>query len=433
MDDFTRKTYLRFDLSQLSGADPQDARLKLTVANADCDEVTFNLFGLNDLNAGENWSETTLSWNTATGNNTAAQDGMNGSATLLGTFTLGAGQLGGVVSFASPGPVTFLQSDTNGRATLMLTRQGPPGASNTGSQDFAAKEHATLDAPLLDLTIVEAGGTYFAVEGGAVSLAGSGRTTNVGPYSYDGDLDGDSVFGETGVGATRGNETGATPTFQATGLDGPTSVTVTLRISDTSLGSATDTATINITNAAPSASIGGTLLVNEGSLLALTGNACDPGTGEVFTFAWDLDGDGVFGETGAGAARGAENLQNPSFNAARLNGPSLASVQLRVSDDDGGVSAVLSATVSILNVAPSELIATPVTVPEEGSVVLSVTAVSDPGTSDVLTYQWDLDGGAVFGETGDGYDDIAVGSRDAVGSKPTASSAFLEQQPSLRF
>ncbi len=271
LNDFTRKTYLRFDLSQLSGADPQDARLKLTVANPDCDAVTFNLFGLNDGDAGENWNEATLSWNNAPGNDSASQSGMNGSATLLGTFTVDAAHLGEVVSLASAGLVTFLQADTDGRATLMLTRQGPPTASNTGSQDFAAKEHSTLDAPLLDLTIVEAGGPYFAVEGGAVSLAGSGRTTNAGPYSFEWDLDGDGAFGETGAGAARGNETGATPTFHATGLDGPTAVTVTLRVTDTSAGSATDTATINVTNAAPSASIGGTLIVNEGSLLALTG------------------------------------------------------------------------------------------------------------------------------------------------------------------
>src|SRR3712207_7501064 len=40
-------------------------------------------------------------------------------------------------------------------------------------------------------------------------------------------------------------------------------------------------------------------------------------------YAWDLDGDGTFGETGVAAARGAETGPTPTFSAAGLAGPSI--------------------------------------------------------------------------------------------------------------
>ncbi len=69
------------------------------------------------------------------------------------------------------------------------------------------------------------------------------------------DLDGDGLFGETGTGAARGDEVGATPTFSAAGLNGPTQVTVTLRVTASSGVSVTDTAVIDVTNGAPDAII----------------------------------------------------------------------------------------------------------------------------------------------------------------------------------
>jgi hypothetical protein len=44
------------------------------------------------------------------------------------------------------------------------------------------------------------------------------------------DLDGDGVFGETGPAATRGDEVGATPIFDASGIDSPARLEVSLRV-----------------------------------------------------------------------------------------------------------------------------------------------------------------------------------------------------------
>jgi Ca2+-binding RTX toxin-like protein len=71
------------------------------------------------------------------------------------------------------------------------------------------------------------------------------------------------------------------------------------------------------------------------------------------TFEWDLDGDGVFGETGSGAARGDETTATPTFSAAGLDGPGTFTVRLRVRDQNGGVSAPSTATIHLTNAPPT--------------------------------------------------------------------------------
>lgn len=86
----------------------------------------------------------------------------------------------------------------------------------------------------------DAGGPYTVVAGESVQLQGTGTDPD-GPDEqliFVWDLDGDGQFGETGTEAERGDELGATPTFDSTGLI-PASYTVTLRVIDEA-GDATD-------------------------------------------------------------------------------------------------------------------------------------------------------------------------------------------------
>ncbi|MBO0697984.1 MAG: autotransporter-associated beta strand repeat-containing protein, partial [Zavarzinella sp.] len=90
----------------------------------------------------------------------------------------------------------------------------------------------------------DAGGPYSVIQGGSVVLTGTGSDPDGDPLTFTWDLDGDGVFGETGVAAARGDEVGASPTFQAP-AGGPGTVDVTLRVS--AGGAFTeDTATIDI-------------------------------------------------------------------------------------------------------------------------------------------------------------------------------------------
>jgi hypothetical protein len=194
----------------------------------------------------------------------------------------------------------------------------PGGTQFTGSNPIFT---VSTNAP----PTADAGGPYTVNEGGTVVLAGSGTDSDGTIATYEWDLDGDGNFGETGAAATRGNETGQTPTFNAAGLNGPASFPISLRVTDD--GGATDTDTsvsISITNVAPTADAGGPYTVNEGGTVALAGSGSDPVDG--LTYAWDLDNDGTFGETGAAATRGDETGQTPTFSAAGLNGPGSVSL-----------------------------------------------------------------------------------------------------------
>jgi len=97
-----------------------------------------------------------------------------------------------------------------------------------------------------------------------------------------------------------------------------------------------------IPNAPPTVNAGGSYSVNEGSSVTLSATGSDP-NGDSLAYTWDLDNNGSF-ET---------NGQSVSFSAATLDGPSGPyTVKVRATDQ-GGLSAVSSATVGVDNVAPS--------------------------------------------------------------------------------
>jgi predicted extracellular nuclease len=95
-----------------------------------------------------------------------------------------------------------------------------------------------------------------------------------------------------------------------------------------------------VPNAPPTVNAGGPYSVNEGSSVTLNAIGSDP-NGDNLTYAWDLDNNGSFETSG----------QSVSFSAALLDGPSSYTVKVKVTDPLG-LSAVSSATVNVLNVAP---------------------------------------------------------------------------------
>ena len=209
--------------------------------------------------------------------------------------------------------------------------------------------------------------------------------------TYEWDLDGDGVFGEMGATAERGDEIGLRPTFSAVGLDGPSARTVSFRISGPSSEVSTDTIDITVNNAPPSADAGGPYAVPVGQSIALTASATDPaGLLDPLTFQWDLDNDGIYGETGVDAVRGDEVGPAPTFSASGLAGLSSVTVGLQVRDDDGGL-AEDTATINViytpdLSISSSD-IAFSLLNPEPGqnvTISASVTNLAFDPASDVL-------------------------------------------------
>jgi uncharacterized delta-60 repeat protein len=110
-----------------------------------------------------------------------------------------------------------------------------------------------------------------------------------------------------------------------------------------------NTVHVTVNNVAPTANPGGPYATFDDTPITLTGSGTDPAgaAADPLTFKWDLDGDGVFGETGSGATRGNEVGANVTYNPTGLP-TSTQTVKLQVSDGDGGET-VATTTVQILN------------------------------------------------------------------------------------
>ena len=252
---------------------------------------------------------------------------------------------------------------------------------------FSECDIASATVDILNVApTANAGGPYSVDEGGSTVLNGAGSDPGPDALTYSWDLDNDGVF-ET---------LGQNPAFSAAALDGPSTVTVALKVCDDDGACGTATSTVDILNVAPTANTGNPYSVDEGGSTVLNGAGSDPGP-DALTYSWDLDNDGTFETLG----------QNPTFSAAGLSGPSTVTVALKVCDDDGACGTA-TGTVDILNVAPTANAGGPYSVDEGGSTVLNG-AGSDPGP-DALTYSWDLDNDGTF---------------ETLGQNPTFSAAGL--------
>jgi hypothetical protein len=241
----------------------------------------------------------------------------------------------------------------------------------------------------------EAGGPYSVGEDGSVTLNGSGADANGDTLTYTWDLDGD---GTTDL-------TGATPSLtraarEAAGInDGPRAYTITLRVSD-GKDTTTDTATLNVNNTVPDATVSNNGPVNERSTATVSfSNVVDPSTADTaagFRYAYDFDNAGTYeigGATYATAVTASSATVPASFLA---DGPASRTVRMLVIDKDG-VGHLYTTSITVDNVAPTGALANQ-TVEEGTNVSVGLTNVADAG-GDAVRYVYDLDG--------DGADDTA--------------------------
>ena len=181
-------------------------------------------------------------------------------------------------------------------------------------------------------------------EGSSANVSFSGQfdpsaadTTAGFHYAYD--FNNDGVF-DLGSGDYAGSGTSASAAVPASYLaDGPNSVTVKARVIDKDGGFTDYTTNVVVNNVAPTVNAGGPYSTFDDTAITLTGTATDPGTADSLTYAWDLDNNGSFETPGASV----------SFNPVALgfSGNQTRTVQLQVSDGDGGVTTV-STTVQLL-------------------------------------------------------------------------------------
>jgi hypothetical protein len=131
-----------------------------------------------------------------------------------------------------------------------------------------------------------------------------------------------------------------------------------------------------VINLPPVAKANGPYSVPEGSSVVLSSAGSNDPDGSIASYEWDFDYDGAtFDLNATGAA--------PTFSAAGLDGPTMRTVALRVTDNLGAKT-IDTATVNVNNVAPTFDAGPNTTLPTGGGEFSRTTIpFTDPGTLDV--------------------------------------------------
>jgi hypothetical protein len=157
---YLRRAYLRFDLASLRDRKVADASLTLNFEATGfgyaslTGECTFAVYGLTD-NAQDDWSAETLTWDTAPAFSADAGTVDTTKAVKLGTFTTPRGVVSGTFSIEGQALASFLNADTNRRATLIVVRETSETSNNAAVHGFAGNHHPTLAPPTLKLTLAD--------------------------------------------------------------------------------------------------------------------------------------------------------------------------------------------------------------------------------------------------------------------------------------
>ena len=185
-----------------------------------------------------------------------------------------------------------------------------------------------LSDPSATPPVANPNGPYAVSEGATVAVSGSGSTGSSLTYAWD--LDGDGVFGEIGTAAKRGNERGMIVSFNANGLDGPSTRTVYLRVTDGGGVTNTASATVQVNNAPPTLTLGGANTALALLPYTLTLNAADPGADTIT--GWVINwGDGV-SQNVAGNPSSVTHTYGITFVGART-------ITATATDEDGTYAA----------------------------------------------------------------------------------------------
>jgi len=218
----------------------------------------------------------------------------------------------------------------------------------------------------------EANGPYSGDEGSPIQFSATGTVAPAGVVSYAWDWNNDGVFDDS-------TETeNISHTFEDD-YNGQ----IALRIRTPTGSTATDFAALTVANVTPTVSFGGSITINEGESVPFNANSNDPGANDKLSYQWNF-GDGT-----------SSSEINPDHAYADNDS---YTVTLTVADDDGAqVSAQKQITVN--NVAPKANAGGPYRGKQGESIAVQGEA-TDPGSADILTYKWDLDGDGQFETNG---------------------------------
>jgi hypothetical protein len=230
----------------------------------------------------------------------------------------------------------------SGTVTITVTATDGGGTANGGVDGFTRTFTIAINGVPTDVALSNASVAENSASGTPV---GTFSTTDPNPgdtHTYS--LVGGAGSADNGSFAIVGNELRTAAVFD---FEARSSYSVRVRTTDQGglFFERPFTVTITNVNEAPTAEAGGPYTVADGGSVVLAGSATDPDAGDTLAYVWDLDGDDIYGETGAAAGRGDEIGSSPTFVATGLGvGP--VTVGLRVTDG-GGLSSTDTAVVNV--------------------------------------------------------------------------------------
>ncbi len=271
----------------------------------------------------------------------------------------------------------------DGVYTVTVTVADKDGGTDTGT--FVVTVENTSPT-------VDAGGDATVLEGSL--FTDSGSVTDPGGDVWEATVDyGDGSGSQTLVLSPTGSFD-LNHTYADDGL-----YTVTVTVYDGG-GSYSDSLEVTVENVAPSLTVVGDQIVDEGATLSLTdlGTFTDPGFGPTETFTYTINwGDGTATDGGTATidvAGGAGQETSGSFDGSHVyadNG--VYSVEVTVYDDDGG-SDVKTFVVTVNNVAPTLAVVGDQTVDEGATLSLTdLGTFTDPGFGSTETFTYTINWG----------------------------------------
>lgn len=286
-------------------------------------------------------------WRTFDGTATAPDDytAITGMHIVLGTATTEPQTYDIVVTLND-------DSTYEGDETFTVGLGGqPPGEANPSVgapclilDDTDATGTIEEDDPMNSPPVADAGGPYAGSEGSPIALDGSGSTDDAGVTLYEWDCTNDGSFDVSSA-----NPTGSSCTYPDNGV-----YTVRLRVSDAQAATSEDTATVTVTNVAPSIDTinVSSASIDEGQSVTVSGTFSDPGTADTFS-ASAMWSDGVATPVTLGAGTFSTSRSFADDHPATGTAADIFTVDVTISDDDGGSDTETSPNVTVNNVPPT--------------------------------------------------------------------------------
>ena len=145
---WSRKAWTKFDLSSLTEKQKTATFEVVKTHSGTATELSVDVYALNDGDAGEDWGETTITYNNCPGNNLSTNDYDSTRTTYMGSIAYDIGDaVGTSYSFSTPELVAAVNADTDDQLSLFYVVTPNSG---TGAH-VAARENGTYDGPTLSL------------------------------------------------------------------------------------------------------------------------------------------------------------------------------------------------------------------------------------------------------------------------------------------